>query len=295
MKISICCLLLITPLTAVPRTSGSYTIATDTTDGGGRRSASTSYSADASVGGISAIATVAFPSETVKSGYLGQLYEVTGVQLAAAPTTVNEGSTRQLSSALLLDDLTTLSLSTEAVNWSITSGPLSVNGSGLVTATPVYQNNAAVVTGSYGENTGSLALTVIETIADNFGTYAADGLDDDWQTQFFGENNSNAAPLVDADNDGFNNHFEFTAGLIPTDPLSVFHCKILPATENQYKIIFSPWLPGRTYNVKTSTDLTANGWIPLIGTTSDEGNVRTVMDTDTTTKVKFYRVEITKP
>ena len=46
---------------------------------------------------------------------------------------------------------------------------------------------------------------MLDTIADNFGTYAGDGLGDDWQVQYFGLSNPNAAPLLDPDFDGHNN------------------------------------------------------------------------------------------
>ena len=60
------------------------------------------------------------------------------------------------------------------------------------------------------------------------GSYAADGVGDDWQFQYFGLNNPNAAPLLDPDGDGQNNLFEFTAGLVPTNPLSRFLVSIAP-------------------------------------------------------------------
>ena len=89
---------------AGPRTSASYTIATDTADAGGRRATSASYTNDGSAGGVVGISTVAAPAETARHGYIGQLYEVTGLVLSATPTTVNEGSTLPLSAAQLLDD-----------------------------------------------------------------------------------------------------------------------------------------------------------------------------------------------
>lgn len=44
-------------------------------------------------------------------------------------------------------------------------------------------------------------------------------LDDAWQNQYFGLDNPLAAPT--ADPDGETNSFEFTAGLIPSDPQSL--------------------------------------------------------------------------
>ena len=114
------------------RTSASYAVSTDTVDAGGQKTTSASYSNDASMGGIAGISTVAAPSEVAKHGYIGQLYELTGVIVSASPTTVNETSTRQLNVAANLDDATTLALPATSVIWSVFTGPItSINASGL--------------------------------------------------------------------------------------------------------------------------------------------------------------------
>ena len=73
---------------AGPRTStnNTYTIAADTADAGGHRTASQSatYTNDGSAGGIAGLSTAASPAETVKSGYAAQLYDVTGLTPTAA-------------------------------------------------------------------------------------------------------------------------------------------------------------------------------------------------------------------
>ena len=83
----------------------------------------------------------------------------------------------------------------------------------LTTAATVYQDTAAVVQVTYQTLTDTLNLTVLNTLPDNFSTYAADGIDDDWQVLYFGLGNPNAGPLIDPDYDGQNNLFEFTAGV----------------------------------------------------------------------------------
>ena len=50
---------------------------------------------------IAGVANVAAPAETAKSGYIGQLYEITGLMLNATPLTINENGTRQLNAAQL--------------------------------------------------------------------------------------------------------------------------------------------------------------------------------------------------
>lgn len=284
---------------AGPRSSTNYTISTDSTDGGGIRATSTSYTNDGSAGGITGISTVASPAQTAKHGYIGQLTEVAALQLAALPTAVNETATQQLSAAQLLDDNSLNPLFATAVTWSVQSGPLtSIDATGLATAATVYQNTVATAQGSYAGTIGTLELTVLDTIPDNFGSYAGDGLGDDWQFQYFGLNNPNAAPLLDPDGDSQNNLFEFTAGLVPTNPLSRFLVTIaaVPGQATQKQIVFDPMVAGRSYTVKTSPDLSASSWTPLTGSsTSDNGSQRTVTDTSATAGRNFYKVEIVKP
>src|SRR5450631_1051570 len=107
---------------AGPRTSTNYTVSTDTIDAGGKRATSASYTNDGSAGGVTGISTVAAPSETAKHGYVGQLYDVTGLVVSGAPS-VNETATLQLAAAQFLDDTTTLAVSGSSVTWSTLNGP----------------------------------------------------------------------------------------------------------------------------------------------------------------------------
>ena len=139
---------------------------------------------------------------------------------------------------------------------------------------------------------------MLDSIPDNFGSYAGDGLADDWQFEYFGLGNPLAAPLLDPDGDGQNNAFEFTAGLIPTDPLSRFTLTIapVPGQPGQKTVIFDPIVAGRSYTVMTSPDLSLGSWGPLTGASaSDDGVERTVTDSAGGGTRKFYQIEITKP
>ena len=291
---------LVIPLRAGPRTSANYTIITDSANAGGKWSGSAAYTNDGTMGDVAGVSTVAAPSETAKSGYIGQLYEVTGLTLTSASPNVNESATVQLGAWQALDDASFLAVPANSITWSIVSGPLSnISVGGLATATTVYQNTAATAEGAYAGNTGTLGLTVLNSILDNYGAYSGDGIGDDWQVQYFGLSNPNAAPLLDPDGDGHNNRFEFTAGIDPTNPLSVFNWRIdsVPGFPNQKKLMFSPRFGTRTYTVKTSLTLgTGATWSTLTsGTTSDNGSERTVTDTSATSGAKFYSVEIVKP
>lgn len=210
---------LATTLHAAVRTSTSYIALTETVAIAGGISTSASYSTIGSAGLISGVAEVGQPSVLAKSGYIGQLYEVTALQLGAAPTTVNEGGTRQLEASAALDDSTTLTGLAGALVWSVVSGPItSLSSIGLATAATVYQNTAATVRGGYSGQSTTLNLSVLDTIPDNFGNYAGDGLPDGWQVQHFGVGGTSGGPMLDPDFDGLQNRLEYALNLTPTEP-----------------------------------------------------------------------------
>ena len=292
---------------AAPRTSANYTFLTDITDAGGKRATSTNYTNDGTTGGIAGISSVAAPAGTAKHGYAAQLYDVTGLVVNSAVPSVNETTTLQLAAWQFLDDTSLLAVSATSVTWLVVSGPVSgISAAGLATAGTVPQNTAATVQGSFGGFTGSLNLTVLDTIPDNFGSYAADGLPDDWQVQYFGQPpNTNAGPNADPTGSGHTNLFKYIAGLNPLDANSRFLTAIAPVPDpaqpgqffpGQRNVIFSPRFSDRTYLVNYRTGLATGTWLPLTGTTeSDNAAQRTVTDLNASDPQRFYRIEITKP
>ena len=282
---------------AGPRTSADYAIATDTADIAGQRTTSANYTNAASAGGIIGLGTST--DDTAKHGYIGQLYDVTGLTLTAATLNVNETATLQLAAWQALDDATTLAVPAASVTWSVLNGPLSgISDGGLATAGTVYQNTNATAQGSYQSFLNTLTLTVLNVNTDDFGIYAGDGIADDWQVLYFGIGNSNAGPLLDPDHDGWINLFEYNARLVPTDPSSVFYFReeTVAGQPGQRRIIFSPRLPGSTYTVQESTTIQPGSWQPLTSATvSDNGDERTVTDLNASGPRKFYRIEVQRP
>ncbi len=288
-----------TPAFAGSRTSANYSIATDTADAGGLRATSARYTNDGSAGGFAGVSTVAAPAKTAKAGYIAQLYEVTGFLVSASPSTLNEGTTRQLDAGHLLDDATLLAIDPSLVSWSVLSGPIvSISTTGLATAGIVYQHTAASVRGTYLGDLSPFNLTVLNAGLDDFESYAGDGIDDDWQVLYFGlPPNPLAGPLLDPDGDGQSNVFEWIAGLVPTDPHSVFKLRIEASFQGRH-LVFSPLVGGRTYTVLFSPSLLAPPRWPELPPglpTFDTGSERTVIDTGAlAVPRRYYRVEITK-
>ncbi|NCF94033.1 MAG: hypothetical protein GWQ05_24180, partial [Verrucomicrobiaceae bacterium] len=240
--------------------------------------------------------TVASPAETAKHGYIGQLYEVTGLQISASPTTVNEGATRQLSAVQLLDDDTIINLGPNTVTWNVKAGPFTgITMGGLATAGQVYEDTVATAQGSLAGHNGQLDLTVNNITDDDFGSYAGDGLPDDWQVQYFGEDNADAGPNVDADRDGDSNLYEYHARLLPNDPTSFLEITVTPdATEGDALLTLSPEKAGVNYAVSTKDSLLDADWIPLTTMVVGSDGMLEVTDMDASGLRKFYIVTPTR-
>ncbi len=279
------------------RTSSDYSVSPDGIDAGGLRAVSADYSHDGSVGGIVGVSTSAVPVEMAKAGYIAQLFDVTNLLLTASSTNVPENAIVQFTALQQLDDGTFMAVATTSVAWSVFSGALtSVDTSGQGAAATVYEDSPASAQGLFEGLSNQVAIIVVNTNSDDYGTYAGDAIDDDWQVGFFGVGNTNAAPGLDVDGDGQDNFFEFIAGLDPTNSASFFLLQIalVPGQSTHKNIIFNPRFTNRAYVVKSTLDLSTS-WTSLgTTTTNDLGNERTVTDVNATNGVKFYSVEISK-
>ncbi len=283
------------------RTSADYAITAETLDFGGRRVASADYTIDGSIGAIVGISSEATAPTVAKHGYIGQLYDLLGYGgMIASNSYPDELGTTQLYMVRNVDDGTTDVAPPVGFTLSVLDGPItSISPTGLVTAGAVYEHTAATVAAT-SDPTGQLTLPlyVQDTIPDNFGAYAGDGIGDDWQFTHFGLDNPLAAPTLDPDGDGQTNLFEFTAGLVPTDPQSRFTLRLenVNGQPTHKRVIFSPRFGDRSYVVKAKSSLTSGAW-EILGAfdESDLLEERTVTDLDATGASKFYKVEITKP
>ncbi len=286
------CFLLMTRA-VVAGTSANYSLAPDAVDGGGLRGTSSNYTLNASAMAGNAGASANY---TARTGFAGQLEEPAGfyavaISITAIPATVNEGSTSQLSATLHYSDNTTVPLAAGSVTWSVQSGPLNgVSAAGLGTAGTVYENTPAVARGTYQSFTTIVNLTVLDILPDNYDEYGGDGIPDVWQVLYFGPHNPRGLPLEDPDADGWNNRFEYHACLVPTDPLSTFSLSITDAPGGGHAITFSPRFSGCTYTLMGSSDLSL--WVPISGTVTDAGFVRTVLDPAGTGDRRFYFIQV---
>lgn len=277
-------------------TGGLYTITSDGLSAAGGRISAGPYQDDTSTGATGAESTSSENYDGA-SGQSSTLRDVIG--LIPGPLRIPENSLNQLGLFQALDDSTLLAVSSLGATWARISGPMALTSGGGATTEPVFANqnaqvqltllNSAVVSGS---------ITIEDTIADNFGTYAADGIGDDWQVQFFGQDNPLAAPALDPDGDGQNNLFEFIAGLAPNSGVSRFRVELenVPGLPGQKRLAFQPANIGRTFTLLKSATLAPGSWLPVPGATIS-GNNGSLMLTDPlgTGARAFYQVRIDLP
>jgi hypothetical protein len=211
---------------------------------------------------------------------------------------IPEGAISQLGLYQLLDDSTLLAANSVGAVWTRLSGPFTLTSGGSATTETVFSNQTAQVQVLINSTTIPGTITIRDSIPDNFGSYAGDGLSDAWQVQHFGQNNPNAAPGLDPDGDGQTNFFEFVAGLLPTSGSSRFSVAVedVPGQPGQRRLVFQPAMSGRTFTLLKSTALAPANWQPVPGVFAG-GNNGTLMLTDpaSTDERAFYQVRIDLP
>jgi hypothetical protein len=184
------------------------------------------------------------------------------------------------------------------VAWAVVSGPIrSIEADGTVIPAALHADSAAAVSGSVAGLNGQAVFTVADVDPDNCPPFAADGIADQWQVVYFGQTGP-GFPQADPDADGFDNLFEFTAGLDPTDPSSVFEISFDQPTNlpGRATVRFGPIQPDRLYEVKSSVDGVAWASLPNGSfSVADFGKDRLVTDNDAGGARKLYRVFIAYP
>ena len=204
-----------------------------------------------------------------------------------------------LATLTIISDPTRTLTAQAATNGSITfTATHELNTTTTVTAVPATGYLFTAWTGASTGTDNPLTLTMDgnKTIGAIFTKDTA--AYDTWASSFDLDPTTDGAPTADPDGDGQNNLFEFIAGVLPNDALSRFHWRVEedPLNSGQSRIVFSPRFDDRTYNLKSSTTLQASDWINFTGSSViDDGNERTVIDSDTSDTSKFYRLEIAKP
>lgn len=265
--------------------------------GGGTVSNGSNITGEMTVGGAvgGAVSLVTAGGTQEKPNYIGQLYDVKQVTVEATPITIDENGTRQLSASATLDDLTTLILADPFVQWTIILGPISgIDTSGLATADTVFADTLATVQASSQGIAGQFDLTVLNINVDDFGAYAGDQIDDNWQISFFGNPpNPDADPNANPDDDLYNNLVEFLTGYDPTDPGDYFQLEVLNLVGSTATLQLSKIIPGTRYRIERRNDYFSDPWTEFTNfTTLSELFDHQLTDPNAIGPRWFYRVGV---
>ncbi len=270
-----------------------------TIDAGGGSSASASYQHSCSIGAIGGVSEASSPLNTRnRLGFTGQLFEIESLNLFPQSVALTETSSFRFFAAWLTGDGDTLATAPGELLWFSLGGPVAgISSAGIVFTRSVYQNTAATIAASGRGVVGYSSFMVLNSIPDNHGIYASDGIDDDWQVGFFGEGNPQGIANADPDGDSQNNRFEFSAGLHPRDAASRFSLSIstTPGQSTWKSLEFSPRFDTRDYQILRA-DSPAGPWQSISPALMfDQGPIRTVIDTAPPSQRAFYRIGIRKP
>ena len=287
-------------LQAQVSTSNSYSLLHSDPNSAGASLSNASGTIKAEVSTGDSIASTP-PTGTIqaRANFTTLLYDPISLEITATSAPINEGRTTKFRTTAIMDDETTLEISSSDVTWTILSGPITnITPAGLAISALVYQDETALIQGTWQEIAGAESLSVLNTNDDNFGSYANDGLDDWWQVGYFGLDNPDAAPDQDPDGDQQTNAFENLAGIDPTDSSSFFKVRIEQDAEspNKRKILFSPFFADRTYTLLATPNL-MNTFIEVNDVTSSNtgnGGEAEITDVSALEILKFYRIGISK-
>jgi hypothetical protein len=283
----------------------TYEVSPRSLDAGGQRTTSANYTVDASLGGVFAGAPATGAAQQNRQGFIAQLYEVTSLAVSGPPT-VAEGATGMFTATATLDDGTTLVVAPAQVAWSLTGAGQTIAATGEFFPANVYRDSAARVIATWLGKTSGADLLMLDALKDNFGPYGDDGLRDVWQVQYFGEDNSLAAPEIAAGGDGIVNQLKHAWNVAPADrangPTFATVSGHLTLTFRRLKHTVTP---RPSYLVQVSDDLvtwlddTTGPYTTEISAVSldSETELVTVRDnTPTTAKAqRFIRLRVSNP
>ena len=196
------------------------------------------------------------PSNVVvaRQGFAGRLYDEAAFSIGAGAQFVAENGTLQATALITTDDNLFASVPGSAVTWLFTNatGQAIVDAAGLISGQPVYESALLNLRGEYHGLSADVGVTVLNTLADNFGLYAGDSVDDDWQVRHFGTGDPLGVASADPDGDGRNNALEFLALTDPRDPASAFRFAIQTARLPSVTVRLSTMEPGRRYVIQSA-------------------------------------------
>jgi hypothetical protein len=179
------------------------------------------------------------------------------------------------------------------------TGPLNRSGTGPLTLTNAPLGSYAIQFGDvafYQTPTNQSGLLRNSAVSLNFnGNYTFldlnhNGISDAWEKYYFAAVVTNRTQLTDSDGDGMSDYAEFLAGTNPTNSAS--NLKLLSSNYQTNGAVTVEWsaIPGRSYQVESSSDLTT--WNPISGWNQAVNSPGTYTTTNPISGTVFFRVQV---
>jgi len=139
--------------------------------------------------------------------------------------------------------------------------------------------NFTWTTNTFSMGTLNIGQTIVPCGGGGGNDDDGDGLPNDWETQYFGDN-TNGAVNVDSDGDGFVNSAEFIALTDPTNSASYFKADSISNAAG--RVVSFLTATGRSYDVHSTTNLLdGTGWFNVQTGLLGSGSAQSVTDTNT--------------
>jgi hypothetical protein len=178
------------------------------------------------------------------------------------------------------------------------TGPVNQTGTALLTAisnAPVGAYNIQFSDVAFyqtpGTQSGTLGPAGTLTFSGNYTFTDANhnGIPDSWEQYYFGSVSTNRTQATDTDGDGMPDYAEFIAGTNPTNATSKL--VFLPAinTNGLVKLQW-PAIPGRIYQVQTSTNL--DNWVPITDWLSASSSPMSYTVTNSFHAAHLFRLQV---
>ena len=116
------------------------------------------------------------------------------------------------------------------------------------------------------------------------------GISDAWEEYYFGSASTNRTQFTDTDGSGMSDYGKFIAGLNPTNPASKFIILSVTVQSNRFFQLQWAAIPGRLYQVESSTNLAS--WTPITDWLQASGSPLSCAGTNLNFSPYFFRVQV---
>jgi hypothetical protein len=178
---------------------------------------------------------------------------------------------------------------TFAYQWQESTTNLTGQSSSNLLAAATFAGGSyrCVITPNDGHGDGAQFITIAVLVPVDFD---GNGINDDWEVQYFGHIGVN--PNADPDGDGFSNAQELAAGTDPNDQASALRITSIIANGSDVVINFTT-SSNKFYDVQYNVDLALTNWSAVVTNVAGTGGIEQATDPGAASLTnRFYRVRL---